>query len=96
MELRDRPLVARRLGCKPRQVFFAFHGPGRLDAEVAVDLEAALRRGCPVDVVFETSEDSAGAYPGPERPFAQVAAINRCRWLAEQRGTVECSMRSSW
>jgi phosphatidylserine/phosphatidylglycerophosphate/cardiolipin synthase-like enzyme len=53
--------------------------------EVAADLEAAVGRGCRVDVVFETSEDSAGAYAGPQRPFAQVAGINRWRWPAEHR-----------
>jgi phosphatidylserine/phosphatidylglycerophosphate/cardiolipin synthase-like enzyme len=54
-------------------------------SEVAADLEAAVQRGCRVDVVFETIEDSAGAYSGPHRPFAHVAGINRWRWPAEQR-----------
>ncbi len=53
--------------------------------EVAADLEAAVDRGCRVNVVFETTEDSAGAYAGPQRPFAHVAGINRWRWPAEQR-----------
>lgn len=53
--------------------------------EVATDLEAAVDRGCQVDAVFETTEDSAGAYTGPERPFAHVAGINRWRWPADQR-----------
>jgi putative cardiolipin synthase len=53
--------------------------------EVAADLEAAVQRGCQVDVVFETTEDSAGAYAGPERPFAQVEGANRWRWPSEQR-----------
>jgi phosphatidylserine/phosphatidylglycerophosphate/cardiolipin synthase-like enzyme len=53
--------------------------------EVAADLEAAVQRGCAVDVVFETEEDSAGAYTGPSRPFAHVSGINRWRWPAEQR-----------
>ncbi len=53
--------------------------------EVASDLEAAVIRGCRVDVVFETTEDSAGAYSGPQRPFAHVAGINRWRWPAEHR-----------
>ena len=40
-------------------------------AELAADLEAAVERGCQVDVVFETEEDSAGAYTGPHaQPFA--------------------------
>jgi len=54
-------------------------------AEVATDLEAAVDRGCQVDVVFEATEDSAGAYTGPERPFAQLTGINRWRWPADQR-----------
>jgi len=53
--------------------------------EVAADLEVAVQRGCQVDVVFETGEDSAGAYAGPERPFAQVVGINRWRWPADLR-----------
>ena len=53
--------------------------------EVAADLEAAVERGCQVDVAFETAEDSAGAYTGPHRPFAHVAGISRWRWPAEQR-----------
>lgn len=53
--------------------------------EVAADLEAAVDRGCQVDVVFETIEDSAGAYTGPHRPFAHVPGINRWRWPPDQR-----------
>lgn len=53
--------------------------------EVGTDLEAAVDRGCQVDVVFETTEDSAGAYTGPERPFAQLTGINRWRWPPDQR-----------
>ena len=53
--------------------------------EVATDLEAAVDRGCQVDVVFETTEDSVGAYTGPERPFAQLTGINRWRWPPDQR-----------
>ena len=53
--------------------------------EIAADLEAAVARGCQVDVVFETEEDSAGAYTGPSHPFAHVPGINRWRWPADQR-----------
>jgi phosphatidylserine/phosphatidylglycerophosphate/cardiolipin synthase-like enzyme len=53
--------------------------------EVAEDLEAAVQRGCTVDVVFETEEDSAGAYSGPSRPFAHVSGITRWHWPAQQR-----------
>lgn len=53
--------------------------------EIAVDLDAAVARGCHVDVIFETEEDSAGAYTGPSRPFAHVPGINRWRWPADQR-----------
>ncbi len=55
-------------------------------SELASDLEAAVQRGCEVDVVFETEEDSAGAYSGPQsRPFAAVAGIRRWRWPADER-----------
>jgi cardiolipin synthase C len=54
--------------------------------EIATDLEAAVARGCQVDVVFETTEDSAGGYTGPTiRPFDQVAGIDRWRWPATNR-----------
>lgn len=54
--------------------------------ELATDLEAAVQRGCRVDVVFETTEDSAGQYAGPAAaPFAQVAGIHRWRWPADHR-----------
>ena len=35
--------------------------------------------------MFETEEDSAGAYTGPSHPFAHVSGINRWRWPADQR-----------
>ena len=55
-------------------------------SEVAADLEAAVARGCRVDVVFETTEDSSGGYEGPtNQPFGQVAGITRWRWPAEKR-----------
>lgn len=54
--------------------------------ELAADLEAAVRRGCQVDVVFETEEDSAGAYSGPHsQPFGAVEGIDRWRWPTEKR-----------
>jgi cardiolipin synthase C len=52
---------------------------------IAADLEAAVARGCHVDVVFETEEDSAGAYTGPSHPFSHVSGINRWFWPADQR-----------
>jgi phosphatidylserine/phosphatidylglycerophosphate/cardiolipin synthase-like enzyme len=55
-------------------------------AELAADLEAAARRSCGVDVVFETEEDSAGAYAGPQsQPFGSIAGIRRWRWPADHR-----------
>jgi cardiolipin synthase C len=55
-------------------------------AELAADLETAVKRGCQVDVVFETEEDSAGAYTGPHaQPFAAIAGIRRWRWPAAHR-----------
>jgi phosphatidylserine/phosphatidylglycerophosphate/cardiolipin synthase-like enzyme len=53
--------------------------------EVATDLEAAVARGCQVDVVFETTQDSEGKYAGPSRPFGAVPGISRWRWLADKR-----------
>ena len=55
-------------------------------AELATDLEAAVQRGCDVDVVFETEEDSAGAYSGPQsKPFGSVTGARRWRWPSDHR-----------
>lgn len=55
-------------------------------AELATDLEKAIQRGCDVDVVFETEEDSAGAYSGPNsKPFGTVVGARRWRWPADAR-----------
>lgn len=55
-------------------------------AELAADLEKAVQDRCQVDVVFETEEDSAGAYSGPQsKPFAGVAGVRRWRWPRDQR-----------
>ncbi len=52
----------------------------------AADLEAAVERGCTVDVVFETGTDSAGGYSSHDaRPFGDVPGIRRWHWPAEQR-----------
>jgi phosphatidylserine/phosphatidylglycerophosphate/cardiolipin synthase-like enzyme len=54
--------------------------------DLAADLEAAVKRGCAVDVVFETEADSAGAYSTLYgRPFEGIAGIRRWRWPAAQR-----------
>ena len=54
--------------------------------EIAADLEAAVCRGCQVDVVFETEEDSDGGYAGPHsQPFGAIDGIRRWRWPADQR-----------
>lgn len=52
--------------------------------QVADDLTAAVDRGCAVDVVFETSQDST-SYDGPATPFGAVAGIRRWRWPGDQR-----------
>jgi phosphatidylserine/phosphatidylglycerophosphate/cardiolipin synthase-like enzyme len=52
--------------------------------EIATDLSTAVERGCDVDVVFETSADSA-SYDGPATPFAAVGGIRRWRWPKDQR-----------
>ncbi len=55
-------------------------------SEVAADLQAAADRGCTVDVVFETEEDSVGKYEGPGlAAFAHVDGIVRWRWPAGER-----------
>ena len=65
-------------------VSYATHTLSRL----ADDLAAAVERGCEVDAVFETEEDSAGAYSGPATPYAAVAGVRRWRWpLAERPGS---------
>lgn len=56
-------------------------------ATLASDLETAVKRGCAVDVVFESEADSSGEYHGPGTPFANVAGITRWRWPAEHRGS---------
>ena len=54
--------------------------------EVADALRDALERGCSVDAVFESGEDSGGGYSGPSTPFAAVDGIVRWRWPANKRG----------
>lgn len=54
--------------------------------EVAVDLTSAVERGCSVDVLFETEEDSGGAYHGPgAAAYAEIEGITRWRWPADAR-----------
>ncbi len=52
--------------------------------EIAADLQAAVVRGCAVDVVFETVDDN-DAYRGPSQPFADIPGLMRWRWPHEQR-----------
>jgi phosphatidylserine/phosphatidylglycerophosphate/cardiolipin synthase-like enzyme len=63
-------------------VSFAAFTLGRL----AADLAAAVKRGCVVNVLFETEDDSSGAYAGTQSvPFGSVAGITRWRWPSDQR-----------
>jgi phosphatidylserine/phosphatidylglycerophosphate/cardiolipin synthase-like enzyme len=63
-------------------VSFAAHTLG----DVASALEDAVARGCVIDVVFETEDDSSGAYSGPSStPFGEVAGIHRWHWPSDQR-----------
>lgn len=63
--------------------------------EVAEDLAAAVERGCEVDVVFETEEDSAGAYAVSGTPFAHLTGIRRWRWpLAERHDVGKASLHA--
>lgn len=64
-------------------------------AELATDLQDAVERGCQVDVVFETEEDSAGAYSGPQskrsaRSPGRSAGAGRATTAAQ----VRCYTRS--
>lgn len=53
---------------------------------LAADLADAVSRNVTVDVVFETEEDSSGAYNGPHAtPFGAVDGIRRWRWPATRR-----------
>lgn len=62
---------------------------------VAADLAAAIDRGCDVDVVFETEEDSAGAYSGSHsEPFGAVAGLRRWRWPPEQRDVAGAALHA--
>lgn len=55
-------------------------------SELAADLEAAAGRGCDVDIVFETEEDSAGAYSGPNsKPFDALTGARRWRWPRDRK-----------
>lgn len=55
-------------------------------SDVAIALEDAVTRGCAIDVVFETEDDSSGAYSGPSStPFGEVAGIHRWHWPSDQR-----------
>ena len=55
--------------------------------DLARDFEQAVERGCQVDVVFETEDDSGGAFSGPHStPFGAVEGIRRWRWPADRRG----------
>lgn len=55
-------------------------------SDVAIALEDAVARGCVIDVVFETEDDSSGAYSGPSStPFGEVAGIHRWHWPSDQR-----------
>lgn len=63
--------------------------------EIATDLEAAVQRGCQVDVVFETEEDSAGLHgSGPtvraargHHPLALAGRPACCRRRAPRQAT---------
>lgn len=52
--------------------------------QVAADLRDAIKRGCTVDVVFETGEDDP-SYTGPSVPLADVEGLRRWRWPKKDR-----------
>lgn len=53
---------------------------------MAADLAAAIERGCQVNVVFETEEDSAGSYSSfTSTPFGTIDGIVRWRWPLAER-----------
>jgi phosphatidylserine/phosphatidylglycerophosphate/cardiolipin synthase-like enzyme len=71
--------------CAKHRVLLVSYAAYTLPA-LAADLTHAVDRGCEVDVVFETEEDSAGGYHGPNAtPFGAVDGINRWRWPANRR-----------
>jgi phosphatidylserine/phosphatidylglycerophosphate/cardiolipin synthase-like enzyme len=52
----------------------------------AHEIVAVPTRRCEVDVVFETEEDSAGAYAGPQsKPFGSVTGARRWHWPNDHR-----------
>jgi phosphatidylserine/phosphatidylglycerophosphate/cardiolipin synthase-like enzyme len=55
-------------------------------SSLAHDLHAAVKRGVEVDVLFETTEDSAGSYKSTDdAPFGAIDGIGRLRWPTEKR-----------
>jgi putative cardiolipin synthase len=55
-------------------------------SDVATAMEDAVRCGCTIDVVFETEQDSSGAYSDPSStPFGEVTGISRWHWPSDQR-----------
>jgi phosphatidylserine/phosphatidylglycerophosphate/cardiolipin synthase-like enzyme len=55
-------------------------------SDLAADLEDAVGRGCEIDVVFETGDDSSGGYADSHStPFGAVHGIRRWRWPTDQR-----------
>ena len=55
-------------------------------SSLAHDLQAAVTRGVEVDVLFETTEDSAGSYKSTDdAPFGAIDGIRRLRWPTEER-----------
>jgi phosphatidylserine/phosphatidylglycerophosphate/cardiolipin synthase-like enzyme len=55
-------------------------------SDLATDLEDAVERGCEIDVVFETADDSGGGYADTHStPFGAVHGISRWRWPTDQR-----------
>jgi len=53
---------------------------------LARDLQAAVARGVEVDVLFETTDDSAGSYKSADdAPFGAIDGIRRLRWPLERR-----------
>jgi phosphatidylserine/phosphatidylglycerophosphate/cardiolipin synthase-like enzyme len=71
--------------CAQQRVLLVSYAAFTLPA-LAGDLTKAVTRGCAVDVVFETEEDSAGSFHGPNAtPFGAVHGVTRWRWPANAR-----------
>ncbi len=78
--------VLRDLACDARERILLMSFAAFTLGDLARDLEQAVERGCQVDVVFETADDSSGTFSvAHSTPFGAVKGIQRWRWPADRR-----------